>query len=193
VKQARKPDLTAPRFRLSVYNTVNKDCYEHIRKEVPELKGLSDKQIKSFLTDCNGLIWESVIELRDGIELPEQLGTVFIGTCQPKVRKNVDFKKTLEYLQVIQHRNWESDNYIAKIFYTNYSSKYRFKHHELWGFTPIRQFKRAVAKTFPENWKRYMQIDHTLKISALYRKQKAKEYFKKKTQEDLQTYNELEI
>lgn len=193
MKQAKQPDLTAPRFRLGVYNTLNKDCYEHIRKEVSDVRDLSDRQIKDFLIDCNGLIWESVIELRDGIELPEQLGTVFIGTCQPKVRKNVDFKKTLEFMKVIQHRNWESDNYIAKIFYTNYSSKYRFKHHELWGFTPIRQFKRGVAKAFPENWKRYMMIDHTLKISALYRKQKAKEYVIQKTKEQLKSYNDLEI
>lgn len=193
MKAAKKPDLTAPRFRLGVYNTLNKDCYDHIRKDVSDLGDMSDKDLKAFLKDCNGLIWESVIELRDGVELPEQLGSIFIGTCQPKVSKNVDYKKTLDYLQVIQHRNWESDQYIAKIFYTNYSSKYRFKHHELWGFTPIRQFKRGVAKTFPDNWKRYMLIDHTLKISALYRKQKARNYMIKKTKEDLQTYNDLDI
>jgi hypothetical protein len=193
VKEAKKPDLNAPRFRLRVFNTLSKESYKHIRNEVPEAKSMSDQQIKAFLTDCNGCIYESVIDLRDGIELPEQLGTIFIGTCLPKVSKNVDFQKTLEYMKVIQHRNWESDQYIAKIFYTNYSSKYRFKYHELWGFTPIRQFKRTVAKTYPENWKRYIQVDHTLKISALYRKQKARDYIIKKTKENLQTYNDLDI
>lgn len=193
MKETKKPDLKAPRFRLPVFNTFNEESFSRIRKDVNEAKELDNAQLKAFLRDCNGLFWESTIEHRDGVEFPEQLGTLFIGTCLPKVRKNVNFKLSSEYEKVIQHRNWESDQFIAKIFYTNYSSKYRFKYHELWGFTPIRQFKRAVAHSYPENWKRYMQIDHTLKISALYRKQRARDYAIKKTKEQLPDYNDLEL
>ena len=37
------------------------------------------KVIKSF----NGKVWEGVIDNRNGIELPESLGYLFIGSCPP--------------------------------------------------------------------------------------------------------------
>lgn len=193
MKEARKPDLKAPRFRQQVFGTVNKHFYQHIRKELPHLAHLTDHQIRGVIHDCNGLIWENVIEHRDGVELPEQLGSIFIGTCLPRIRKSVNYHATLTHEKVLGYRNWESDGYLAKIFYTNYSSKYRFKFHELWSFEPIRQFKRTVAKTYPENWKTYIQVDHTLKISALFRKAKVREYYKAEQERKLQEYNDLDI
>jgi hypothetical protein len=126
-------------------------------------------KIKKIIITANKAIADTVIDTRDGIELPERLGYVFLGTCLPKIRKNVDFKTTSHYLKVIQHRNWESDNYLAKIFYTNYENKYKFKFHELWGFKGCRDFTKAVGIEYPKNWKKYIQVDHTLKISKLYR------------------------
>lgn len=193
MKQARKPDLKAPRFRQQVFGTLNKQSLQHMREELPHLGHLTDKQVKDFLFDTNRLIYEHVIANRDGVELPEQLGSIFIGTCQPRIRKSMNYQASLVHGQVLGYRNWESDSFLAKIFYTNYSSKYRFKHHDLWSFEPIRQFKRTVAKTYPENWKMYIQVDHTLKISSLFRKAKAREYFKADQQRQLQEYNDLDI
>lgn len=193
MKQSKKPDLKAPRFRQEVFGTVNKHFYQYIRKELPHLAHLSDKQFRDIIHECNGTIWQHVIDNRDGVELPEQLGSIFIGTCQPRIRKSMNYFESNKHERVLGYRNWESDSYLAKIFYTNYSSKYRFKNHDLWSFEPIRQFKRAVAKSYPENWKTYIQVDHTLKISALFRKAKAREYFKAEQQQKLQEYNDLDI
>ena len=91
-------------------------------------------------------IWKEVIENRDGVELPDSLGYIFIGTCPAAKSVNIDYALSKKYGKVLQNKNWETDGKIAKIFYTNYSTKYRFKNRELWQFTAVRQFKKAVAK-----------------------------------------------
>lgn len=168
MKDAVKRNLNGPRFRAPRLNTTSSEWLNDIMSSSDCLVKDQDL-IKKIIVETNKAIRDVVIDTRDGIELPEQLGYMFLGTCQPKIRKNVDFKTTDNYLKVIQHRNWESDNYLAKIFYTNYETKYKFKFHELWGFKASREFTRKVGTEYPKNWKMYMQIDHSLKVSRLYR------------------------
>ena len=168
MKDALKRNLNGPRYRAPRLNTLSDEWLTDIVNSKECL--VKDKTIiKKLIKVVNQELSNTIIEFRDGVELPEQLGYMFLGTCQPKIRKNVDFKISDYYLKVIQHRNWESDNYLAKIFYTNYETKYKFKFHELWGFKGCREFTRKVGKTYPENWKKYIQVDHTLKVSRLYR------------------------
>ena len=168
MKDAVKRNLNGPRFRAPRLNTTSSEWLNDIMSSSDCLVKDQDL-IKKIIVETNKAIRDVVIDTRDGIELPEQLGYMFLGTCQPKIRKNVDFKTTDNYLKVIQHRNWESDNYLAKIFYTNYETKYKFKFHELWGFKASREFTRKVGTEYPKNWKMYIQVDHSLKVSRLYR------------------------
>jgi hypothetical protein len=168
MKEAVKRNLKGPRYRAPRLNTLSDEWVDQI-KSSPDCLVKDSEVIKEIIVSLNEQIKDIIIDTRDGVELPEQLGYIFLGTCQPKIRKNVDFKTTDHYLKVIQHRNWESDNYLAKIFYSNYESKYKFKFHELWGFKACRSFTREVGKKYPENWKIYIQVDHTLKVSRLYR------------------------
>jgi len=192
MKDAIKVNLKGPRYRQPRVITTTDEWLENIAESSDCL--IKDKSIiKKIIVETNRAIASTVIDYRDGIELPEQLGCMFLGTCQPKIRKNVDFKTTDHYLKVIQHRNWESDNYLAKIFYTNYETKYKFKFHQLWGFKAAREFTRAVGIEYPKKWKMYIQVDHTLKVSRLYR-----HYLKDANRlildrERLQTYDPLEI
>lgn len=192
MKDALKINLNGPRFRAKRLCTTTDEWLTEIAESEDCL--VKDKsKIKKILRKTNEAIANAVIEFRDGIELPEQLGYLFLGTCQPKIRKNVDFKTTTHYLKVIQHRNWESDNYLAKIFYTNYETKYKFKFNDMWGFKACRGFTTEVGKTYPQNWKRYIQIDHTLKVSKLYRKSKLEEKKEIEHKIALQTYNPLDL
>jgi hypothetical protein len=166
MKDALKRNLNGPRHRVKRFNSTNKE----LLSEIATSSLVKDpEKVLEIIVEMNRAIADTVINTRDGIELPNQLGCMFLGTCQPKIRKNVDFKTTDNYLKVIQHRNWESDNYLAKIFYTNYSSKYKFKFHELWGFKGCREFTRKVGAEYPKNWKMYIQVDHSLHVSRLYR------------------------
>lgn len=192
MRQCKKPDLNAPRYRPKKLNFTNVEFYNRFIEEHPKYANVTADKFKEVINSFNSKIWETVIENRDGVELPEQLGYLFIGTC-PRKKSNVDFSKSKEHGVIIQHQNWESDNYAAKIFYTNYETKYRFKHHEMWGFSGIRNFKRTVAQTYPVNWKKYVMVDNLVRISRIFRKEKYKEFLKNETLDLLNNYDEFNL
>lgn len=191
LKEFKKPDLNAPRFRPKKLNVLNKDFCETFRRQNPKHRHLSIEQIKQIVTTMNGLIYQTVIDKRDGVELPEQLGYLFIGTCPRKISDNIDYQKSINYGRKIQNQNWESDQYTAKIFYTNFETKYRFKFHEMWGFTGVRDFKREVAATYPRLWKQYVVIDNLQKVSKLFRTYRHREFQRNETAISLLDYDEL--
>lgn len=191
-KQYKKPDLKAPRFRPKKLNLTNAGFHEQFLKDNPKHSSLSASQFKEIIKVFNGKIWNTVVECRDGVELPEQLGYLFIGSC-PRKKSNVDFKKSEQYGVVLQNQNWESDQYVAKIFYTNFETKYRFRNHDLWGFKGVRDFTRMVGQTYPTEWKKYLIVDNFIKISKIFRMNKQKDLKIIETQDLLKDYDEFNL
>lgn len=191
-KPFRKPDLNAPRFRGKRLNILNAEFCEAFRKEHPKYAHLTNQDIKDIIHNVNGKLWQTVIDERDGVELPEQLGYIFIGSC-PAKKMNKDYKTSKELQQLIQHRNWESDNYLAKIFYTNYGSKYRFMYSKLWGFKPVRQFSRTVGQTYPEQYLKYVIVENNRRINEIFGKKVFKMEMEKLENEMLKTYDEFDL
>jgi hypothetical protein len=192
MKSLKKPDVKAPRYRKSIQGTLNGEFVDMLKENVPGSRVLDINDIKNIIKAFNGNLWNAVIENRDGVEIPHQLGHLFIGTCKKSLNKNIDFKKSGEYGQVVSHQNWESDQHLAKIFFTTHALKYKFKNHELWSFQPTRNFKRAVSKAYPLNWKKYVQIDPKVKISTMFRKEPVV-YNEKVEDFDIDSYNEFEF
>lgn len=192
VKEYKKPDLNAPRYRPKKLNLTNTEFYDRFIQENPKYGDLTIEQFKDIIKSFNGKIWETVISERDGVQLPEQLGYLFIGSC-PRKKSNVDFSKSKEHGIVLQHQNWESDQFAAKIFYTNYETKYRFKNHELWGFKGVRDFTRSVGKTYPKEWKKYIQVDNLIRVSRLFRTQKFKQTKNEEVIDLLKNYDEFNL
>lgn len=191
-KVFKKPDLTAPRYRPKKLNLTNVDFYNKFIQDNPKYSNLSLEDFKKIISTFNGEIWKTAINDRDGIELPEQLGYIFIGSC-PRKKSNIDFSKSKEYGTNIQHQNWESDNFTAKIFYTNYETKYRFSNHDLWGFKGVRNFTRTVGQTYPLEWKKYLMVDNLIKVSRVFRKEKRKQIKKQETEILLEEYDEFNL
>ena len=191
-KECKKPDLNAPRYRPKKLNLTNISFYEKFIEEHPKHTDLSLEKFKQVIGTFNGMIWKTVVEDRDGVQLPEQLGFIFIGSC-PRKKSNVDFKKSNEYGLVLQNQNWESDQFTAKIFYTNYETKYRFKNHELWGFKGVRDFTRTVGQTYPTEWKKYIQMDNMIKASRIFRKHKSEYNRKIEIIDFLKDYDEFNL
>lgn len=192
-RKYQRPNLNAPRYRPKKLNLTNIDFYNQFLKDNPKHIGLTLTQFKDIIKTFNGKIWQTAVEKRDGVELPEQLGFIFIGTCPRKKNDNPDFKKSEHYGVRIQNQNWESDQFVAKIFYTNFETKYRFKNHELWGFSGLRDFKRTIAKTYPKEWKKYVQVDNLVKVSRLFRMMKSKHKAEDETKEMLKYYDEFNL
>lgn len=191
-KTYKIPDLKAPRYRPTKLNLTNKLLYDSFIEQNPKHSHISVNKFKDVIAAYNGKIWETVIANRDGVELPEQLGYLFIGTC-PRKKSNVDFQKSKDYGVVLQHQNWESDQYLAKIFYTNYETRYQFRNNEMWGFSGVREFKRTLGKTYPKEWKKYVLVDNLVRISRLFRKNKYKQFKIEETKNILPTYDEFNL
>ena len=169
LKEFRKPDVKAPRCRPGASRLINTAFVKNLAERYPETKNLKIADVNKILQVMHGKMWDHAVNNRDGVELFEQLGYVFVGTCNSPKKYNTDYGNSIKQGTTIRHRNFESDNYLAKIFYTNFASKYKFKNRELWMFQPTRAFQRTVSKIYPEKWKIFLQVENN-KHFSLYRK-----------------------
>ncbi|MBE17974.1 MAG: hypothetical protein CMH79_04345 [Nitrospinae bacterium] len=185
--------MKAPRYREKRIGFLNLKNLKEFKEKYPLYANIDNKKLKKIITLYNEKLWNGVIENRDGVELPDSLGYLFIGTCPASKGVNTNYSLSREYGKVLQNRNWETDGNIGKIFYTNYSTKYRFKNRELWKFTATRNFKRSVAKTYPEQWTKYIVMKNKVRVTDLYRKEMAELKEAKEKISALEHYNEFEI
>jgi hypothetical protein len=193
MKEFKKPDLKAPRFRPEAYNVLNKEYFERFKEKYPKYKNLDNKKIKDIIKVFNQTLYNTVINTRDGIQLPDQIGWLFIGTCQQSKKQNVDFVKSKKYGVTVTNNNWDTDGKLAKIFFTNYALKHKMKNREFWSFIACRDFKRSVAKNYPENWNMYLQVEPNVKLYKAYVRSIQKDYAVKQQAKSLETYNEFDL
>jgi len=193
MKEFKKPDLKAPRFRPEAYNVLNKEYFERFKEKYPKYKNLDNKKIKDIIKAFNQTLYNTVINTRDGIQLPDQIGWLFIGTCQQSKKQNVDFVKSKKYGVTVTNNNWDTDGKLAKIFFTNYALKHKIKNREFWSFVACRDFKRSVAKNYPENWNMYLQVEPNIKLYKAYVRSIQKDYAVKQQAMSLKTYNEFDL
>jgi hypothetical protein len=193
MKEFKKPNVKAPRFRPAVYSILNQEFFDKFKQAYPEHKTLDNTVIKNIIKTFNISVYQNVIDNRDGIQLPEQVGWLFIGSCQQSKKKNVDFAKSLKYGITVTNNNFDTDGKLAKIFFTSFAPKHKMKNREFWSFVACREFKRAVAKTYAENWNMYVAIDSTKKLNTTYAKGYYKNRAEFKTKQALTTYNEFDL
>jgi hypothetical protein len=186
-KKFKKPNLNAPRFREKRLSLLNKTLLNEFKEKYPKYGSIDNEKLKNIIKLYNKNLWKGVIEYRDGVEMPDSLGYLFIGTCSPaKYNKaNIDYASSNEHGKMLQNKNWETDGNIGKIFYTNASAKYKFKNRELWKFEACREFKRSVAKEYPKDWTKYTVIKNKYQIAHLYQSQIDSDLLK--------DYNEFDI
>jgi hypothetical protein len=188
-----KPNIKASRYRPQVNTVLNKEFFENFKKAYPKYKDLDNKVIRKMIKRFNQVLHQAVIDTRDGVQLPEQLGWIFIGTCQRSKKVNIDYGKSKKYGVKVSNKNWETDGKLAKIFFSNYAPKLKMKNREFWGFTACREFKRAVSKSYPENWNMYIEVLPGAKIDKVYNSVLYKDFLKKAEKKALDDYNEFDI
>lgn len=193
MNEFKKPDVKAPRFRPEVETILNKEFFENFKKRYPKYKNLDKAFIRNVVKAFNISVYQNVIENRDGVQLPEQVGWIFIGTCQGSKKKNIDFGKSLKYGVTVTNTNFDTDGKLAKIFFTNFAPKHKMRNREFWSFVGCREFKRSVAKNYAENWNMYIAVDSTKKLNAIYSKNYYKNKLEYETKKSLNNYNEFEL
>jgi hypothetical protein len=193
MKEFRKPDVTAPRFRPEARNVLTKEFFNLFKQKNPKYKEIDNADLRKVIKKFNQIVYQTVIDTRDGVQLPEQIGWLFIGTCQQSKKENIDYAKSLKYGVRVTNKNWDSDGKLAKIFFSNHAPKHKIKNREFWSFVACREFKRSVAKTYPENWQMYVAANPQTKLQWAYGRTTYKDMKLKETAKKLQNYNEFDL
>jgi hypothetical protein len=193
MKTFKKPDLKAPRFRPETHSVLDKKFFDDFRKKHAKYKDYTNAELREIIKAFNKMVYTTVIEKRDGVQLPENVGWLFIGTCQKSKKTNVDYAKSNKYGVTVTNSNFDTDGKLAKIFFTNYAPKHKMKNREFWNFVACRDFKRSVSKSYPENWNMYVAVDSTIKLRKTYEKAVYKSMVVNKEKQALKSYNEFEL
>jgi len=192
-KPYNKPDLTAPRFRPKRINLLNVDLYNDFIQKYPKYSHVTLAQFKKIISIFNEEMYKGVINNRDGVELPESLGFIFMGTCQSTKTKTIDVIKSMELGIQVAHQNWDSDNKLMKIFYTNHTSKYPWSNKQVWAFKAVKKFRQAASAAYKKDWSKYVSVDSTRKISATFARQRKKDYVVQQLAIVPEGYNEFNL
>jgi hypothetical protein len=193
MKEFKKPDVKGPRYRPDAQNILTKKFFEDFKSKHPKYKHLENAELRVVIKKFNEALFQNVIDFRDGMQLPESIGWLFIGTCQTSKKTNIDFAKSNKYGVTVTNKNWETDGKLAKIFFTNYAPKHKMNNREFWKFVACRKFKRSVAKTYPENWNTYVVVEPNRKLKLTYQKSFLKELAIKNEKKKLESYNEFDL
>lgn len=189
----KKPDLNAPRHKSTFMNVLSKEFFKEFRMKYPQHSAYSDEELKKFVGECNKKAWEIVVEERDGMELMEGLGYIFLGTCSPAKNFNTDYGKSIANGLRVKAHNWESDNFLMKIFYSNFSSRYKFRNREIWHFVGCREFKRSASVAYRENWKKYVRVEDRKRVNEMFKRIVKRNIILEKTSIIPDKYNEFDF
>lgn len=166
----RKPNIKGPRFRVKHKTILNTLLFKKFKEKYPNYSNLDLKTFTKIIKEDNKKIPELVKNNRDGIELRESLGNIILVSCETGTRRiPIDYKESIRLDTIIVHKNWDSDNRLAKLMYTNCSKKISFENRNLWGFVCGREFKRSASKIFKLDHTKYMSIDNKSKLSKMMR------------------------
>jgi hypothetical protein len=193
MKEFKKPDVKGPRYRPEAQSILTKKFFEDFKNKYPKYKHLENADLRRIIKSFNEAFFQNVIDTRDGMQLPESIGWLFIGTCQTSKKKNIDFAKSNKYGVTVTNKNWETDGKLAKIFFTNYAPKHKMKNREFWSFVACRKFKRTVAKVYPENWNMYLVVEPNRKLKLAQQKIFLKDRAIANEKKKLESYNEFDL
>jgi hypothetical protein len=169
------------------------ELVEKFKVKFPEHSEVSSKEYKGIISEFNGMLAQGMIDNRDGVELPEGLGFIFMGSCPATKEQNIDIAKSMEYGVIVNHKNWDSDNKLMKIFYTNQASKYPFSNKQVWAFKAVRQVRKQASDAYKKNWPKYIVVDNQKKISRLFAKFKKRDYILAEGVKVPEGYNEFNM
>ena len=97
------------RYREKRLGLLNEDTIKEFKEKKPLYSKIDNVKLKKIIKLYNVKLWNEVINSRDGVELPDSLGYLFIGTCKPSKTVNTNYALSKQYGKVLQNKNWETD------------------------------------------------------------------------------------
>lgn len=186
------PNIKGPRFRKDFTKILTKDLYKRYLDSHPTETSLTFEKFKQIIKVHSRKMWEIAARDRDGIELPIG-GSIFIGSTKIRKKNNYDIQASIKANRPIKHRNYDTDGYVAKIYYSPHLSKIGGRDRSIWSFKGVRQFARLVSKEYPKNWTKYRMITDFKKIVSEYKRHSYRHYIVADTERATKTYNEFDL
>lgn len=183
---------SAPRYRPQ------RDCVldEEFRKELitkfPKLRKYSMRKLKDIIYAFGEKAQDTIIHNREGVRLPQQLGTIFIGKFKAKTRKKDYYTSKLLKTKVV-FNNTHTDHFDCKLFYSYVNEKYKLRNLELYMFKPLQQFQRRIGREYPQRYMTYIDIDTAIPVAKQVKVNFAITIKEQKYQKSINKYNEFEL
>jgi hypothetical protein len=167
--KVKLPNPNAPRAKYSRYNTINRDLYERFVLAFPQYN-IDWKTFKVLLAQSNRIIRDFFLTTREGVSFPERAGRIFIGAYERGDSKPYyDWRILQKDKLAYSHRNWESDKYCCKIFYTSFGEQYELSNKRYWYFTASDKLKKLTSDEFIKNWNYFVKIPKFQRMSNIDR------------------------
>ena len=180
-----------PRFRVTPFDTVNGEFFDILRNKYAWATKYTNSQLKKIIHTYNRLLCDAVIKERDGVLLPNSIGLLFIGRCNPpKYRSYLEYQTGILGDRTFTTNNMSSSGYLAKVFYSQ-SYQQPPENMAAYTFKADRNFKMEVSKNFVKNWQNYIFVPSNIKVGSIV--EKSETAAKKYTKEVLTPYNELDL
>ena len=123
------------------------DIYEFY----PNKDKVDKKTFKEVLYAFNYILSKSIIDTGYIYQLPQQMGLLYINKSKVKTKKfNMDFQHWKETGERIEFKNKHSHGFIASFQWFKRKPYLNVKVPTRATFTPVRQFKRYLAKCIKE-------------------------------------------
>lgn len=188
----KAPNIKGPRFRKESKQVLNKALYDNFLKIHPQHQNVTYDQFSKVIKNCSNKMWRIAIDERDGIELLSG-GSIFVGNTKIIVKNNYDIIASIKANAPIRHRNYDTDGYVAKIYYSPHLAKIAGRDRSMWSFKGHRDFKRTLSKEYAKDWKKYRMVEGLYAVAKEYNRAKNRHYYTASTEQAVKNYNEFDI
>ena len=188
----KAPNIKGPRFRKDFKRILTKDLFEKFIEANPQHSKITYEQFGKVIESTSKKMLETTLNERDGISLPMG-GTIFVGSTKIKVKNNYNIQASIKANAPIKHRNYETDGYVAKIYYSPHLAAIRGRDRSIWSFKGNRPYKRTLSEIYRKDWKKYIVVAELYTVVKEYQRHRSRTFFKENIKKVSKTYNEFDL
>jgi nucleoid DNA-binding protein len=157
------PNKKAPRIRNGSLRIMDITRLRKFIKLHPEYKGMTIREFGSVIKAFNQEILNDLIENRDGVVLPENLGHLQIKNVKYRNAKLIDYGKSIKHNKVLHFKNWDTDGTFAKVIYKSHYRNRFIKFYRFWTFKLARPASQQVSKSYKDMYSIYESLNISVK------------------------------
>jgi hypothetical protein len=135
---------------------INKDFIKRFINDHPQYD-MDCFDFKRILKLANRELQKSIMDDKDGVKLPQDLGIIYVAAYRSK-NKNFNMADSSKYGKSLYFMNLHTNGWVCTIQYNTQYVKLKKMWKRLWKFKGERHFTRAVSKRFREDWMNYHKI-----------------------------------